>query len=61
MFTTGTIGIPEPFDEPVKWSNDFKSFIKLCLAFEPEARGTASELLEVSISICQLITVACIS
>jgi len=46
MFTVGTVGITQPFDEPEKWSNQFKDFISKCLAFDPNERGTAKDLLK---------------
>lgn len=49
MFTVATAGIPEPLEEPKKWSADFHDFIGNCLAFKPSKRGTPKELLKVNI------------
>jgi hypothetical protein len=45
MFVAGTEGYPAPFRNPNAWSDDFKSFISLCLETEPEKRPKAEQLL----------------
>ena len=45
MFTTATVGYPQPLDEPDKWSAEFKDFLSNCLAYNPLHRMTAEELL----------------
>jgi serine/threonine kinase 3 len=47
MFFTATIGHPEPFEEPEKWSKDFHDFIGKCLQKSPQNRATAEQLLKV--------------
>lgn len=47
MFNVGTIGIPHPFDDPQKWSDNYKDFIAKCLEMDPAKRGTAAQLLKV--------------
>jgi len=38
---------PSPQLKDKKWSNDFRSFLAMCLRKEPETRPEASELLQV--------------
>lgn len=46
MFTVATEGIKKPFEEPNRWSSNFKDFIGKCLEYDPLKRGTATELLK---------------
>merc|ERR1739848_194589 len=46
MFTVGTVGVPEPLDQPDKWSDAFKSFLGRCLEVEADKRGSAAEMLQ---------------
>ena len=46
MFTTATVGCPQPFDEPERWSSQFKDFTARCLVKDPSKRATAAELLK---------------
>lgn len=45
LFRITTEGLP-PLKEPNKWSDDFKSFLKLTVTQDPENRPTATELLQ---------------
>jgi len=44
LFMITTKGIP-PLREPAKWSQEFRTFISLCLATNPKERPTATQLL----------------
>lgn len=45
MFTFGTVGCPDPLNEPAKWSPTFKDFLAQCLQVDPAQRATARQLL----------------
>jgi serine/threonine-protein kinase 24/25/MST4 len=47
MFLVGTQGVPEPLEEPKRWSLVFKEFIKSCLEFDPAKRPSVDSLLKV--------------
>jgi len=46
MFTYATDGCPEPLNEPNRWSDKFKEFLKCCLQKDPTQRQTVRQLLE---------------
>ena len=45
MYNTGTGVFPE-FDDPSRWSKEFKTFIGRMLVFNPKERATPDELLK---------------
>jgi len=45
MFLVGTVGMPQPLDEPDRWSPEYKDFISSALQYLPLHRPTAFELL----------------
>jgi len=46
MFEHATVGKPHPFEEPEKWSPDFKDFITKTLEKDPAKRATVAQLLK---------------
>jgi len=46
MFTFGTVGCPEPLNEPERWSRNFQDFLRQCLTFDQAQRPTTQQLLE---------------
>jgi len=46
MFVAVTKGYPQPFEEPHKWSNEFKDFVSRCLVIDPKKRWTVKQLLQ---------------
>lgn len=46
MFTTATVGVPQPFKRPKKWSPNLHSFINNCLMIEPQRRSDTAQLLQ---------------
>jgi len=45
MFTAATVGYPQPFKHPEKWSADCKNFLASCLTLDPAKRASADHLL----------------
>jgi len=45
MFYHAIQGEPNPFEQPERWSNQFKDFIAKCLDMDPKKRNTAKQLL----------------
>lgn len=43
-----TDGYPEPFEDPKRFSNEFKDFMSHCLQIAPAQRWTVKQLLAVS-------------
>lgn len=44
---------PPTFRKPELWSDEFTDFVKKCLVKNPEQRATATQLLQVSISVTE--------
>lgn len=42
---------PPSFTDPDRWSSHFTDFVTLCLVKNPDARASASELLQVCVMI----------
>jgi hypothetical protein len=46
MFTAGTGGYPQPFEQPERWTESFKDFLTGCLKVNPRDRLTVKQLLQ---------------
>lgn len=44
MFVAATVGYPQPFEEPERWSPEFGDFLSRCLRVNADERATAKEL-----------------